>query len=154
MKRTNIPLLALAGAFVACAALILTWAFYGNMVSTSLSASLTLWIMALVCLILAWRIKDRKESGRIGMDSSQLSPLQAAQFLIIGKASAWTGSLVGGAYFGMALYVLPRIADLSAAAEDAPGVIASTLGGIALCFSGLYLERNCETPPPTDGEYA
>lgn len=154
MKHTSIALLVMTGVFVACAAAILTWGFYGAMPATSLSASVTLWLIAALCLVLAWRMKDRKERGAIGMDRSQLSPLQAAQYLVIAKASAWTGAVVGGAYVGIACYVVPRAAQLAAAAEDTPGLIASALGGIALCAAGVYLERHCETPPPTDAEPA
>ncbi|MFV8381648.1 DUF3180 domain-containing protein [Corynebacterium hindlerae] len=154
MKSTSITALIFSGVVVACATAILTWGFYGSLPATAASASVTLWLLTLVCLVLAWRIRERKDAGKIGMDRSQLSPLLAAQFLVIAKASAWTGALVGGAYLGIAMYVLPRAADLVAAAEDVPGVIASTLGGIALSAAGVYLERNCETPPPTDGEPA
>lgn len=154
MKNTSIASLVMTGIFVACVAAILTWGFYGEMPPTSLSASITLWLMAVLCLFLAWRIREKKARGAIGMDRSQLSPLQAAQYLVVAKASAWTGAAVGGAYVGMACYVVPRVTQLAAAAEDTPGVIASALGGIALCAAGIYLERHCETPPPTDAEPA
>lgn len=154
MKHTSIALLVGVGAFVACASAILTWGFYGELMSPSPGASLMLWVLTAVCVFLAAKMKDRKERGAIGMDRSQLSPLQAAQYLVIAKASAWTGALVGGAYVGMALYVLPRYGELAAAAQDTPGVIASALGGIALSAAGVYLERHCETPPPTDAEPA
>ncbi|MEJ5998881.1 DUF3180 domain-containing protein [Corynebacterium sp. H130] len=154
MKQTSVGVLVGAFVFVACAAAILTWGFYGELVSPSPGASLMLWILAAVCVFLAATMKDRKERGAIGMDRSQLSPLRAAQYLVIAKASAWTGALVGGAYAGMAMYVLPHYGQLAAAAEDTPGVIASALGGIALSAAGIYLERHCETPPPTDAEPA
>lgn len=154
MKHTSVALLVMTGAFVACAAAILTWGFYGSMPATSWSASITLWLLAVLCVGLAWWLKDRKDKGAIGLDRSQLSPLQAAQYLVIAKASEWTGAIVGGAYVGIAMYVLPRAMQLSAAADDAPGVIACALGGIALCTAGIYLERHCETPPPTDAEPA
>lgn len=154
MNHTSISLLAFWGAVTACAAAILTWGFYGEMLATSPAASLMLWLLAALCLFLGLRMRERKEKGGIGFDRSQLSPLQAAQYLVLAKASAWTGALVGGAYVGMAAYVLPHASQLSAAAADAPGVVASALGGIVLSAAGVFLERHCETPPPTDGEPA
>lgn len=154
MNRTSVRMLIAVGIFFACVGVILTWGFYGDMFAASLSASATLWILTFVCLAMAWHIRDRKEKGEIGMDRSQLSPLLAAQFLIVAKAAAWTGAVIGGTYVGIALYVIPRAGDLVAAAEDTPGVLASALGGIALSAAGVFLERHCETPPPTDGEPA
>ena len=71
---------------------------------------------------------------------------------MIGKASAWTGAIIGGAYVGIGSYIVPRAGDLIAAGDDLPGVLASAFGGIALAVAGVYLERHCETPPPAEGE--
>ncbi|MGP6174631.1 DUF3180 domain-containing protein [Corynebacterium sp. A21] len=151
MSRTPLPLLLGTGVFVTLAAAILTWGFYGRMAEVPVAVSLTLWVMAAVCVFLAQKVKSRLADGRIGQDNSQLNPVTAAQFLIIGKASAWTGAIIGGAYVGMATYIIPVAAALSAAAADLPGVVASATGGIALSVAGLYLERTCHVPPPTDG---
>ncbi|MDO5669842.1 MAG: DUF3180 domain-containing protein [Corynebacterium sp.] len=154
MKRTSIAALIAVGGFIAAVAAILTWRLYGSMTSIPVTVSVTLWVMTIVCIALAWRVRDRKGDGGIGQDRSQLSPVTAAQFLVIGKASAWTGAVIGGAYLGMATYIIPRAGDLIAAADDLPGVLASTVGGVALAAAGLYLERHCETPPPAEGEAA
>lgn len=154
MQRTPIIGLVAAGGFTAAVAAILTWRFYGSMMTIPVTVSVTLWVMAAVCVFLALRVRDRRENGGIGQDRSQLSPVTAAQYLVIGKASAWTGAIIGGAYVGMASYIVPRAGDLIAAADDLPGVLASALGGIALAVAGVFLERHCETPPPADGELA
>lgn len=154
MQRTSIPALIAAGGVTAALAAILTWRFYGSMMTIPVTVSVTLWVMAAVCVFLALRVRDRRENGGIGQDRSQLSPVTAAQYLVIGKASAWTGAIIGGAYVGMASYIVPRAGDLIAAADDLPGVLASALGGIALAVAGVFLERHCETPPPADGELA
>ncbi|WIM70679.1 DUF3180 domain-containing protein [Corynebacterium suedekumii] len=152
MTRTSISGLVAAGGFAAAVLAIITWTFYGSMIAIPVTVSVTLWVMAIVCVVLAWKVRDRLEDGRIGQDRSQLNPVTAAQFLVIGKASAWTGAIVGGAYIGIGSYVIPRADELIAAGDDLPGVLASALGGIALSAAGLYLERHCETPPPADGE--
>lgn len=152
MGRTSISGLIAAGGFAAAVLAIITWTFYGSMIAIPVTVSVTLWVMAIVCVVLAWKVRERLEDGRIGQDRSQLNPVTAAQFLVIGKASAWTGAVVGGAYIGIGSYVIPRVDELIAAGDDLPGVLASALGGIALSVAGLYLERHCETPPPADGE--
>lgn len=152
MKRTSIPALVGTGGFSTLASVILVWGFYGRMTGVPVTVSITLWAMTAVCWYLGQKMKSRLADGRIGQDRSQLNPVTASQFLVLGKASAWTGAIVGGAYLGMAIHVLPRAAELTAAADDVPGVLASTTGGIALTIAGLYLERNCHVPPPTDGE--
>lgn len=152
MQRTPIIGLVAAGGFTAAVAAILTWRFYGSMSTIPVNVSLTLWLMTAVCLVLAWKVRDRVADGRIGQDRSQLHPLTVALFLVIGKSSAWTGAIIGGGYLGVATYIVPRLGDLTAAADDLPGVLACVLGGLAMSVSGVYLERHCETPPPADGE--
>lgn len=151
MNRTPLgPLLGTA-VFMALAAAILTWGFYGRMASVPVAVSVTLWVMAGVCLYLALKVRSRLAEGRVGQDRSQLNPVSAAQFLVLGKASAWTGAIVGGAYAGMTLYLLSQAGVLAAAAADLPGALASALGGGALSAAGLYLEKVCHVPPPPDG---
>lgn len=152
MQRTPIIGLIAAGGFVAAVTAILTWRFYGSMTTIPVTVSVTLWTMTAVCVLLAWRVRDRKDNHGIGQDRSQLSPVSAAQYLVIGKASAWTGAIIGGAYVGIGSYIVPRAGDLIAAGDDLPGVLASAFGGIALAVAGVYLERHCETPPPAEGE--
>ncbi|AKK03986.1 DUF3180 domain-containing protein [Corynebacterium epidermidicanis] len=154
MKLTSIPGLIGSFIFFLLAAFILSRAYYGQMGPVSIRATFTLWFLAAVCVILSLRVRERKEKGEIGLDRSQLSPLVAANFLVIGKATSWTGAIVGGCYAGLAAHVLPNIGQLTAAANDAPAVISGTLGGICAAIAGVYLDRNCETPPPTDGEAA
>lgn len=152
MTRTPVLGLVATGGFIAVAMAVITWSFYGSMMSIPITFSLTMWIMSLVCVGFAWKVRDRLSERLIGQDRSQLNPVTAAMFLVLGKASAWTGAIVGGAYIGIATYVIPHVGDLVAASEDLPGVLSSSLGGIALSAAGLYLERHCETPPPTEGE--
>lgn len=152
MARTSIVALLASGAFVAAAMAILTWGFYGSMMSIPVAVSVTLWLMTVVCVYLGLKMRERRKDGRIGLDRSQLNPVAAAQYLIVGKASAWTGAIIGGAYVGIATYVIPQAGNLLAAAEDLPGVVASAVGGIALAAAGVFLERNCEVPPPAAAE--
>ncbi|MEX3517489.1 DUF3180 domain-containing protein [Corynebacterium camporealensis] len=154
MKRTSIGALIGAGVFVAAAAAILTTRFYGSMLAIPATVSITLWVMAVVCGVLTWKVRSAKEEDAhgIGLDNSQLNPMTILQFMLVGRASAWTGAIVGGAYVGIAVYVIPRASELVAASNDLVGVISSALGGLAMSVAGVVLERHCEVPPPTEGQ--
>ena len=128
--------------------------FYGYMPPVGVSVSVTLWLMSVVCAVMAWRMRSGMEKGGIGMDRSQINPVTAAQWLVVGKASAWTGAIVSGVYAGIASFVVPRSGELVAASDDLPGVLASLSGAVALCVAGVVLERHCVAPPPPDGETA
>ncbi len=152
MTRTPVVGLVVVGVVLAAATGIVTWGFYGNFVPIHWGVSITLWMMAIICFAAARKVKSSMDGGAIGLDRSQLDPMTVALFLVLAKASAWTGAVVAGAYLGIATYVVPKAFDLVAAAQDLPGVLTSLLGGIVLAAAALYLERHCETPPPTDGE--
>ncbi|WKD61962.1 hypothetical protein CCICO_09815 [Corynebacterium ciconiae DSM 44920] len=154
MKRTPVSWLLAAGGFSALVGVILTWGRYGSLVTVSATASVTLWVMALVCVIWGRRVRENLDHNNIGMDRSQLNPTTAALWLVVAKASAWTGAIVGGWYVGMATFVLPKASSLAAAQNDLPGVVISAAAGVALAAAGIYLERGCTLPPPPDGEPA
>ncbi|KXB52312.1 hypothetical protein HMPREF2976_01955 [Corynebacterium sp. HMSC077D10] len=156
MQRTSLPALIGTAVFVAAAVAIVIPRLYGYMGTIPLTVSITLWLMAIVCAVLAWRVREAKKDDThgIGLDTSQLNPMTITNFMLLGKASAWTGAIVGAAYAGVAVYVIPHAHELVAAAEDVPGVLASLLGGAAMAVAGVVLERYCEVPPPADGAAA
>ncbi len=141
-----------AGGFTAAVAAIFTWRFYGSMTTIPVTVSISLWILAVFCFFAGHRVRSRVGEGEVGQDRSQLNPVTAAYLMMLGKAAAWTGAVIGGAYVGVGSFVLPRVGDLIAASADLPGVLASALGGIALSAAGVYLERGCQVPPTQSGE--
>lgn len=152
MTRTPVAgLVALAG-FCTAASFILVRRFYGMLTAVDLSLSMPLWVIAAVCLFIAYMVKKRREEGKVGLDRSQLNPMMAANFMLLGKASAWSGAVCGGIFAGLLVYVAPRASQLVAAGADLPGVVSGVLGGAALAAAGVVLERSCEVSPPTDGE--
>lgn len=152
MQRTSTAMLIGVGGFIAAVSAILTWRFYGSMTTIPVTISISLWVMTVICLFAAFKIKGRVEENMIGQDSSQMNPVTVAQLMVLGQACAWAGAIVGGVYVGVSSYIIPRVGDLIAASEDLPGALASALGGIALAAAGLYLERSCEVPPTQSGE--
>lgn len=155
MSRTSPRYLIALALVIAAGMAIVTWRFYGSFVPIPWAVSVTLWLLVVVNVAAAQKVKSSmEEEHSIGLDRSQLDPMTVALFAAMAKASAWTGSIVGGIYLGIASYVVPNAGRLEAAAEDLPGVLTSLIGAIALVVAALYLERHCETPPPTDGEPA
>lgn len=154
MTRTNITALVGVAGFFAAAALILVRRFYGSWQTISPLWSLPLWAIAAMCAFLAVMVRRRRKEGRVGLDRSQINPMMMANFMVIAKASAWSGAIIGGWFLGLAVWVLPRMNTLTAAQADLPGVIAGTLGGVALAVAGVILERSCEVSPPAEGEAA
>lgn len=154
MTRTNITALVGVAGFFAAAALILVRRFYGSWQTISPLWSLPLWAIAAMCAFLAVMVRRRRKDGRVGLDRSQINPMMMANFMVIAKASAWSGAIIGGWFLGLAVWVLPRMNTLTAAQADLPGVIAGTLGGVALAVAGVILERSCEVSPPAEGEAA
>ncbi len=152
MQRTSTAMLIAVGGFIAAISAILTWRFYGSMTTIPVSVSISLWVLAVICLFAAGKVRGRVGEGMIGQDNSQMNPVTVAQLMLLGRAGAWTGSIVGGIYVGVSSFVIPRVGELIAASEDLPGAVASALGGIALAAAGLYLERSCEVPPTQSGE--
>lgn len=154
MTRTNTAELVAVAGFFAAAAVILVRRFYGAWQTVSPVWSLPLWGFALLCVFLIVMVRRRREEGRVGLDRSQMNPMMVANFMVVGKAAAWAGAIIGGWFLGVAVWVIPRVNVLAAAEADLPGVIAGTLGGVALAVAGVVLERSCEVSPPTEGEPA
>ena len=152
MKLTSIPALIATSVFVAACAGIIVWRWYGEINGFSASASVTVWVIALVCFLLARKLRAARRDNMIGQDRSQISPVTAANWLVIGKASAWMGAIVGGAYLGIMVFLLTQLTQLEAAVADLPGVVASLVGSILAAAAGIYLERSAHIDPPADGE--
>lgn len=152
MQRTNIAALVGVFALLTAAMAILTWRFYGQFPPLPAAGAITIWALALVCVILIAIVRRNMADGTIGLDRSQLDPMTVARMMVVGKASAWTGAILAGLYAGIGTYVVPKAAELIAAEAEAPTVIAAVAGSVALAVAGVVLERNCETPPPPDAD--
>lgn len=152
MKNTPMSYLLALGGFFAAATFIVVSRFYGLLGPVPISVLFVLFGLTVLCVCLGIRVRNRVKDNKIGQDRSQLNPVAAAQFMVIGKASAWTGALFGGVYTGMAIYVVPRMGQLAVAQQEGPVIIIAALGSVALAAAGVWLERSCSVPPPTEGE--
>lgn len=88
---------------------------------------------------------------RIQVRRERMEPSRAVAFLVLGKASALAGALVAGGYFGFALMFLTRI-DAVAPRDRVIRSGIAVVAGIALCVTGLLLERACKIPGDDDDD--
>lgn len=78
--------------------------------------------------------------------TTPVPPLVAARAVLVAKASALGGAIVAGAWAGLALHVLPRAAEIVAAAGDSVGAVIGLVSALVLVGGALWLERCCRTP--------
>lgn len=147
MKTTRISSLLSSAGIAAIIAAMATWAFYGYFPPLRPASSVLLFLMAAVCAVAGVYIRKKITNEEIGLDRSQLSPLVVAKWMLFGQAVAWSGATLGGGFTGIGLYVAVQMGKLSAASNDAPGVLAGILGGLAAAVGGIWLERSCVAPP-------
>lgn len=105
-------------------------------------------LIALGVGVLAWQTYQRIHRLRLRMD-----PQRAVSFLVLGKASALGGGLVGGGYLVYALMFLARI-DGESPRERVILSLIAVAGGAGLTIAGLLLERACKVPKGGSGKDA
>ncbi len=89
-------------------------------------------------------------TGAEGALPKAVNALVVARLAVLGKASAFAGAVLAGAYAG---YVLLIVSDLSTERRRELGAIAglSGLAAVLLAAAGLALERCCRVPPDAGG---
>ncbi|GAA2236500.1 hypothetical protein GCM10010401_05690 [Rarobacter faecitabidus] len=102
--------------------------------------------LAAVVLVAGVRVRAYMQGKR-----PDLSGLQAARFVMLGKAASHTGAMLAGWYGAQALLALPMAGYESQHARALSAGIAA-LGGVALAAAGYFAERSGRIPPPGDGE--
>ncbi len=110
----------------------------------SWSQPLTLVLVAVVIGVTAWSTW-RSVRGR----RDRLLPHQAVNRLVLARASAYVGALVGGGYLGYALSWIGVEAELGG--QRAWRSALAAVAGLAIVVTGLLLERACRVQSD-DGE--
>jgi Protein of unknown function (DUF3180) len=75
-----------------------------------------------------------------------VQPLVAARAVLLAKASSLAGAIMAGVWTGLLVYVLPRSAEVTAAASDAMSGGLGLVCALGLVAGALWLERCCRTP--------
>lgn len=116
---------------------------YGSLPAIPALAGVTLGVLGVAEAIAGRSLRARIER-RPG--TTPVPPLVAARAVLVAKASALGGAIVAGAWAGLALHVLPRAADVVAAAGDSAGAVIGLVCALVLVGGALWLERCCRTP--------
>jgi hypothetical protein len=121
-------------------------AAYGSMPPLPTLAGLTLVIIAVIDVVLGFSLRSRirSKTGR------PVQALAAARAVALAKASSMLGAIMLGAWLGVLAYVLPKRADVVAAANDTTSSVIGALCAAALIAGGLWLEHCLRTPREPD----
>jgi hypothetical protein len=90
------------------------------------------------------RARIRRHPG-----TKPVQPLVAARAVLVAKASSLAGAIMAGVWAGLLAYVVPRAAQVTAAASDMVAGIVGLVCALGLVGGALWLEHCCRTP---DGE--
>lgn len=100
---------------------------------------LVLVVAALVLAYLAWTTWRQVHVRRLRIDARL-----AVNRLVLGRASALVGAVVGGGYGGFALSWIGDPSELAGQRMLRSGV--ACVAGVAIVVTALLLERACRTP--------
>ncbi|GLE55184.1 MULTISPECIES: DUF3180 domain-containing protein [Mycobacteroides] len=147
MGPTRIRELLLGGAVTAILGFFFVSVAYGSLPPIPLLGGVSLLVLAIAEGGWAFYIRNKVTDGEIGVGTGRLPALVVARSVVVAKASAWLGTLMTGWWLAMLVYILPRRAQLAAAAADTFGVVIATGCALALVVAGLWLQHCCKSPP-------
>lgn len=134
---------------VALAGYLATRLSYGVLPPLPLFAGITLLALAVVETVMGFTLKARIER-RPG--TTPVQPLVAARAVTLAKASAVAGAVMAGVWTGLLGYLVPRLSELTAAADDTPGAALGLICAAALMAAALWLQHCCKAPRNDDDE--
>jgi hypothetical protein len=121
-------------------------AFYDSLPGLPLLAGATLFVLAVVEVIIAFSVRGRIRDGRV------IAALPVARSVALAKASSVFGSLMLGAWGGALVYLLPKRDLLIAAASDSRSAIVGAVSAAVLIAAALWLEHCCRNPDTGERE--
>ena len=149
MHFTRARDLAVAGLVTAVLVHLLVRVLYGQIPRLPTFAGVTLLVLAIIEAALAFSLRTRIRNPREGRP---LQPLTAARAVALAKASSLLGAIMLGAWLGLGAYVLPRRAELLAAASDFRSTVVGVICSALLIAAALVLEWCCRTPRDQDNQ--
>ncbi|HEV7649317.1 MAG TPA: DUF3180 domain-containing protein [Actinophytocola sp.] len=149
MHFTRARDLVVAGLLAAGIVFLLAQLAYGDLPPLPTFAGVTLLVLAVIEAAFGASLRSRirkPEGGR------PIQPLTAARAVALAKASSLLGAIMLGAWIGMFVYLFPRRAELTAAADDLPSTLIGGVCAALLIGAALYLEWCCRTPRDQDNQ--
>ena len=106
-------------------------------------------LLLVACLVYSAALPVRRML-RGGPRARPVNPLRAARAAVLGKATAYAGSVVLGWYVAQVILLAP---DLNVDARQAQAVraVVTALAALAAAVAGLLAERMCRVPPDEAG---
>lgn len=147
MHFTRARDLVLTGLVAAALVYLLVRVFYGQMPPLPTFAGITLLVLAAIEGWLGASLRSRIRNPR-----KELQPLTAARAVALAKASSVLGAIMLGTWLAILAYVLPRRADLTAAAADFRSTVVGVICSAVLIAAALWLEWCCRTPRDQDNQ--
>ncbi|CAM4039288.1 DUF3180 domain-containing protein [Kibdelosporangium persicum] len=143
MRFTRPRDLVIAGLLAAVVLYLIMQSAYGSLPPLPTLAGISLVIIAIVDVALGFSLRSRIKGTNPG---KPVQALTAARAVALAKASSVLGAIMLGAWLGVLVYVLPKRADVLAAANDTSSAVVGALCSAALIAAGLWLEHCCRTP--------
>lgn len=144
MRRT--PVRSLIAVLVAVA--VVGWLVLRALESRAVYLPVVPWLVDVAILALAgaifwlgWGVRAYQKGKRPNLDG-----IRAARTLVLAKAAALTGALLGGWYLAQVLVVLGDLA-IEPRRDRAVAAGVAVLCSVALAVVGLVVEKFCELPP-------
>ena len=117
----------------------------------TLSATLVLIAVVVVVLALLVRRATRaRSSGDAPQSARHVDPFYATRVVLVAKASAVAGALLGGAAAGFLVELLIRPVTMAASVWAA---VAMLVASVLLMIAGLLAESWCALPPDDDDKH-
>jgi hypothetical protein len=143
MTPTRARDLLAAGLVAALLANLVIRLSYGSLPGFPLLAGATLGVLGIAEALAgnALRARILRRPG-----ARPVQPLVAARAVLLAKASSLAGAIMAGVWTGLLVHVLPRSAEVTAAASDALSGGLGLVCALGLVAGALWLERCCRTP--------
>jgi hypothetical protein len=153
VRPTRVRVLAVVTAVTAILGLLLQRALRASgrdMPPVPWSAAIGLLLVA--CLVYSAAVPVRRMTN--GTPRARLvDPLRAARTAVLGKATAYAGSVILGWYLAQVLLLSPDL-DIPARRAQALRAAVTALAALVLCGAGVLAERMCRVPPDDGGDGA
>lgn len=117
---------------------------YGSLPQLPTLAGVTLAVLAVAELVLAFSIRSRIKGGRV------IAAIGIARSVALAKASSLAGAFMTGAWLAALAYLFPRRDELVAAVLDTRAAVVGAGSAAALVAAGLWLEHCCRAPREPD----
>ncbi|MCW4385404.1 DUF3180 domain-containing protein [Salinibacterium sp. SYSU T00001] len=145
MKRTTVSLVLLLVAVGAAGGLLAQQALASaGRPTVTPPVSLTIVLVAIGLIVVGLAVPVRRA---VRGNRARVDPFYALRVLVLAKASALAGALLGGAAAGSVVFLLTRTVPALGSVGYSIGV---AVGALILLAGGLIAEEMCRIPPPSD----